>query len=195
MFGSVYCFAGEELIRTFTSGELGRLSSGGGGGNGGSDVNNGLLSNLAKLILHVCSYGGFGYAGREVDFKLFGAKTNAEAVAVVGYDSQEGGAHGSVWAGGLSLPGDKVGISGGIEVSRTWRDWQEHREPIVFPADRSGHAPTIGGIKFADHVQGGPLVQYANGQLSIGGYLGGVKGTLVGGGGGYVNLSWKPCPK
>jgi RHS repeat-associated protein len=147
------------------------------------------------FLPHVCSYGGFGYGGREWEGKIFGAEANAEAVIVVGYDSQEGGAHGTVWAGGVGLGEGRPGISGGIEVSRTWRDWKEHYEPIVFPADLSGHAPTIGGLHFGGYLQGGPLVQYADGHVIIGGYLGGAKGTYAGGGGGYVNLSWKPCGK
>jgi RHS repeat-associated protein len=143
---------------------------------------------------HVCSWGVFGYGGGEFEGEVFGVEANGELVGVVGYDSEEGGAHGGVVAGGVSLGHGLPGFSGGYEASRTWRDWQEHDEPIVFPADFSGHAPTIGGINFADHLQGGPLIQYENGHTTIGGYFGGTKGYRVLGLGGYVNLGFH-CEK
>jgi RHS repeat-associated protein len=140
---------------------------------------------------HVCSWGAFGYGGGEIEAQAFGAEVSAELVGVIGYDSQEGGAHGAVGAVGASLGEGLPGISGGFETSRTWRDWQEHTQAIAFPADFSGHAPTIGGINFANNWQAGPLIQYQNGQTTIGGYFGGVKGDQTAGLGGYVNLGFK----
>jgi RHS repeat-associated protein len=138
------------------------------------------LGDLIKsLIPHVCGGGGYGYAGREVD--LFG-EVKGEAAAVVGWDSQEGGAHGVVLEAGVGH------YAGGYEFSRTWRDWKEHQGPIGFVG---GDIQGIGGVKFDKTTgTGGGLFQYSNGQLTLGFYTGFERATYVGGGGGYVSLGY-----
>lgn len=143
------------------------------------------LPSLKKFIPSVCSKGGFGYFGREFEIGKYGS---AEAVAVVGWDSKEGGAHGVVIAGGIGP------LSGGYEFSRTWSDWKEHRTPIVFVGGDK-HIHGIGGKKFDGQGQYGALGQYdpVNHMLTLGGYGGGAKDTFAGGLGGYVVLSWNNC--
>ena len=152
---------------------------------GPSGANNGLLSKLKRLIPSVCSKGGFAYAGTEFDIGI----AKGESLAVVAYDSATGGEHGGILAGGIGH------YTGGIESVRTWSDWQAHTSPIGFVNGASPLVPTnLGPLKVSEANYGG-LAQYQNGQLSIGGYLGGAnKETGRGaGGGGYITLSWSGC--
>ncbi len=148
-------------------------------------ANNGLLSKLKNLIPSVCAGGGFAYAGTEFDIGV----AKGESLAVIAYDSKEGGSHGGILAGGIGH------YTGGIESVRTWSDWQEHTSPIGFVGGASSLTPTsVGPLKVNEANYGG-LFQYQNGQLSVGGYLGGAnKETGRGaGGGGYITLSWSGC--
>jgi RHS repeat-associated protein len=144
-------------------------------------ANNGLKG----LIPSVCAGGGFAYAGTEFDVRV----AKGESLAVVAYDSATGGMHGGILAGGIGR------FTGGIESVRTRNDWQEHTSPIGFVNGAQSLAPTnVGPLKVNEANYGG-LVQFQNGQLTVGGFLGGAnKETGRGaGGGGYITLSWTSC--
>jgi len=73
---------------------------------------------------------------------------------------------------------------------RTWKDWQAHTGPIGI---MGGEFP-VQSQRFGRLIQGGTLdaggfANWMDGQLSIGGYVGG----HVYGGGGYASLSWNGC--
>ncbi len=59
---------------------------------------------------------------------------------------------------------------------RTWKDWQAHAGPI-------------GRLIQGGTLDAGGFANWMDGQLSIGGYVGG----HVYGGGGYASLSWNGC--
>lgn len=147
-------------------------------------ANNGLLSNLKNLIPSVCSGGGFAYGGGEVEK----GPVKAELIGVVAYDSKGGGQHGGIVAGGIGP------FTGGIESTRTWSDWQEHTSNIGFVNGASAITPRkLGPMEITKSNYGG-LVQFNNGQLTVGGYAGlETRGGRAFGTGGYLTLSWSGC--
>ena len=109
---------------------------------------------------------------------------SVESIRLVEYDTKDGGSHGGVL--GLEL-GPTVT---GVESLRTWKDWQSHTGPIFiggkeFPAASSKFGKNIK----PGTVDGGGFANWMDGQLSVGGYVGG----KVFGGGGYFSLSWSGC--
>ena len=144
-------------------------------------ANNGLLSKLKSLVPSVCGGGGFGYGAANIPLA---PKVSVESIALVEYDSKEGGSHGGVL--GLEV-GPTVT---GVESLRTWNDWQAHTGPILI----GGEEFSAAGSKFGKNIKpgtfdAGGFANWMDGQLSVGGYLGG----KVFGGGGYLSLSWSGC--
>jgi hypothetical protein len=88
---------------------------------------------------------------------------------LIQYDTENGGSHGGIVAGGTSS------VSYGFESMRTWSDWQAHTGPIA-----------IGGrTSLRGHT--GLVMQPDNGNLTVGAFLG--RGTdLPGGLGGFVTI-------
>jgi len=158
-----------------------------------TQINVWITSTVRKIqpqIPHLCSGGGFGYGG-------IGAKAgpvHGEALALVEYDTRLGGAHGTLWAGGLDVPYVRH-FTGGVEVMRTWRDREVHTAPIGLGGKEiPGASSFFGkGIDIA-HKDIVGLAQYENGNLSAGVYGGITMGSgRAFGGGGYLTLSWAGC--
>jgi len=144
-------------------------------------ANNGLLSKLKGLVPSVCGGGGFGYGGSTIPLA---PHVGVESIALVEYDSKEGGSHGGVL--GLEL-GPTVT---GVESLRTWNDWQSHTGPILIGGGEfSAASKTFGKNVQPGTFDAGGFANWMDGQLSVGGYLGG----KIFGGGGYLSLSWNGC--
>jgi hypothetical protein len=138
-----------------------------------------------QLVPSVCSGGGFGFASASIPVAKIGRwKFGLESVGLVEWDTKEGGAHGGI----LGVEYGPAVL--GIESMRTWRDWKVHTGPILIGGDEFSAAGKVFGKKLnAGTLDGGGFASYADGQLSLGGYLRG----HVFGGGGYINLSWNGC--
>ncbi|MGB7553196.1 MAG: RHS repeat-associated core domain-containing protein [Candidatus Korobacteraceae bacterium] len=152
-------------------------------GKGGFSLTN-PFTKLKQLVPSICSGGGFGYGGGEGEF----GPAKVELIAVVAYDSKVGGEHGGIVAGGFG------NLTGGIESTRTWNDWQDHTFYIGFVNGAQSITPrNLGPMQITNANYGG-LVQFINGQLVVGGY-GGVQtgGARALGAGAYVSLSWSGC--
>ena len=107
-----------------------------------------------------------------------------ESIAILEYDSQEGGSHGGVV--GAELGPTVVGK----EYMRSWSDWSEHSGWIGI----GGREFSAAGKKFGSSIKpgtfdGGGFGNWMDGQLSVGFYL----GAGAGGAGGYVSVSWSGC--
>jgi hypothetical protein len=109
---------------------------------------------------------------------------------VISYDSEAGGQHGGVLAGGA---GD---FTGGIEALRTWSNWQETISPIGFANGSTAIAPKSLGPITMENANYGGLLEYENGQLQVGGFVGGASNSgRAAGIGGYISLSLTgSCP-
>jgi len=142
------------------------------------------LEILKKLIPSVCGGGAFAYGGGAGHL----GPVAAEGIAVVAYDSQSGGEHGGIIAGGFG------NFTGGIESTRTWSDWQEHTSFIGFINGTQSITPrNLGPMNVTEGDYGG-LAQFINGQLVLGTYGGvGTTGGRAAGGGFYLSLSWGKC--
>jgi len=91
----------------------------------------------------------------------------AELLGVISYDSQVGGQHGGLVAGGIGK------YTGGVEAMRSWNDWSETISPIAFANGANTIAPKqLGPITIGESNYGG-ILELENGELQIGGYLGG----------------------
>ncbi len=89
----------------------------------------------------------------------------AELLGVISYDSQVGGPHGGLIAGGVGK------YTGGFEAMRSWNDWSETVSPISFANGSQAIAPKqLGPMSINDANYGG-LLELENGELQIGGYL------------------------
>jgi hypothetical protein len=108
----------------------------------------------------------------------------AELLGVISYDSQTGGQHGGVLAGGVG------NYTAGIEALRTWNNWQETISPIGFSNGVAAIVPkSIGPVTVTEANYGG-LLELDNGELQIGGYLGGANSAgRAAGIGGYLSLT------
>jgi hypothetical protein len=108
----------------------------------------------------------------------------AEILGVISYDSQTGGQHGGVLAGGVGK------YTGGIEAMRTWNDWTETVSPIGFANGVKAIAPRRFGPMTINESNYGGVFEFENGQLQIGGYLGGASSSgRAAGIGGYLSLA------
>jgi RHS repeat-associated protein len=130
------------------------------------------------------SGGGFGYAGVGGG----AGPVHGEALALVQYDSEEGGSHGGLMGAGVGH------YTFGFEAMRTWKDWQEHISPIALGGIEIPGVTRAFGRQLNTHSRDiGGLAQLENGHLSLGIY-GGI--TLPSyrtfGGGGYFTLSQGP---
>ncbi|MBI1738112.1 MAG: RHS repeat-associated core domain-containing protein [Acidobacteria bacterium] len=144
-------------------------------------ADDGLLTKLTSLIPSICSGGGFAYGAAIIPVA---PHVEVESLAIVEYDTEEGGAHGGVLA--LEVGPAVVGV----ESLRTWNDWKSHTGPIVI----GGAEFSAASKKFGKSVKGGTFdaggfANWMDGQLSLGGFVGG----KVFGGGGFVSLSWRSC--
>jgi RHS repeat-associated protein len=138
---------------------------------------------LKKLLPKVCGGGGFGYAGIGADFKY----VKGEMLAVIAYDSEVGGQHGALVAGGIGK------LTGGREWIRTWNGWKETSTPVGFVDGKTVAPQTMGGMNMEGNYGG--VFEHENGEWQIGGYLGASKSGRAGGVGGYVSLIWEDkCP-
>ena len=130
----------------------------------------------------LCIWGADIHAG-PVAFELLG---------VVSYDSSAGGQHGGLIAGRAGP------VTGGVEATRTWSNWQQTISPIGFVNGSSAIAPTnLGPLKVSSADYGGLASYDANSDSAeIGGYLGGSSGGRAGGAGAYVSVGLSgTCPK
>jgi RHS repeat-associated protein len=169
--------------------------SGGTGGTGGDSTGGDVVYNFgytdsttvdgdAPLTPSVkgCGAGVFGYAG------VYTPRTvplGGELIAVVQYDSEEGGSHGGIY--GLDLGNQLVA---GVEAMRTWSDWQEHLTPIGIQNFELSSSRTFGKHIEPGSVDAGVLLTTDGpGRVSIGGYAG--FGVL--GGGAYMTLTAGSC--
>ena len=139
------------------------------------------FAKLKQLVPSVCSGGGFGYGAVTIPVA---PDVGLESIALVEYDTKGGGAHGGV------LGAEFGPAVVGVESLRTWNDWQSHTGPILIGGDEFSAASRMFGKTIAPGTfDAGGFAGWMNGQLSIGGYLGG----KVFGGGGYFSLSWSGC--
>jgi len=111
-----------------------------------------------------------------------------ELLGVISYDSQTGGQHGGVLAGGVG------NVTGGIEAMRTWSDWKETISPIAFENGATAIAPRRLGPMTINESNYGGILEFENGELQIGGYLGGANSSgRAAGIGGYLSLAPTTC--
>jgi len=112
-----------------------------------------------------------------------------ELLGVISYDSQTGGQHGGVLAGGAG------NYTAGIEAMRTWNDWKETISPIAFANGAKAIAPKRLGPMNINESNYGGVLELENGELQIGGYLGGGNSSgRAAGIGGYLSVTLKsPC--
>lgn len=108
----------------------------------------------------------------------------AELLGVISYDSQIGGQHGGLIAGGFGK------YTGGVEAMRSWNDWSETVSPIGFANGATAITPTkLGPMTIGESNYGG-ILELENGELQIGGYLGGAGSSgRAGGIGGYLSIT------
>lgn len=127
--------------------------------------------------------GAFGYAG------VGGAAgpVHGEGLALVQYDSEEGGSHGALVGAGAGK------YTLGVESMRTWSNWQEHTSPIALGGIEMPGSSSFFGKKLNTHTRDiGGLVQYEHGHLSLGVYGGVTMGShRTVGGGFYFTFSWR----
>jgi RHS repeat-associated protein len=143
--------------------------------------------NILPPIITFCGGGGFVYGGVGGDV---GGNVEGELIGLISYDSVTGGEHGGLIAGGIGP------YTGGFEAMRTWSNWQETITPIAFANGSTAITPkNLGPLKISEADYGG-FLQYDNGQLQIGGYVGGAsKSGRAAGIGGYVSVSTTgSCP-
>ena len=140
-------------------------------------------SGVTALSPTRCGGGAFAYGG-------FGAESgrfHSGVLAVISYDSLEGGAHGVIGEVGYGP------VAVGRELSRSWNDWQEHWTYLGFLSGEKGPIGS-GPMRIKKSEWGGVFQPNPDGSISVGGYLGANIG--VGrdvGTGGYMNLSWNGC--
>jgi RHS repeat-associated protein len=173
-----------------TTGQPGTGSTGGTGGTGstGGTTTTGIgdepppVSGFGNYVLDriiggfkammPCGGGAFGFAG--VGFHAGAAE--AEVLALVNYDSADGGSHGGLVAGGLG------GVLWGREWMRNWNDWSQHSSPIGL-AGRETKSAGNSLIKPGTEMGAGALYQpHGDGSQSLG-LWGSIK---AGGVGAYV---------
>ena len=135
----------------------------------------------------VAGGGGFLYFGGS----FHRGSVTAELLGVISYDSQVGGQHGGLVAGGVGK------YTGGFEAMRSWNDWSETVSPIGFANGAQAIAPKqLGPLSINDANYGG-ILELENGELQIGGYLGGANNVAgsdfarVAGIGGYLSVTAK----
>ena len=127
----------------------------------------------------VCGGGGFFYIGPPT--LKFGF-AQADLLALVEYDSEQGGSYGG-------LAGVGVGpYMVGVESMRSLRDWQSTTTPIGLSGPEFENKTPIGPIRPGKIAVGG-FVQPAGNKLGIGAY----GGAGVVGGGGYLTLGFGGC--
>jgi hypothetical protein len=143
------------------------------------------VDSLCLPSLSVVGGGAFGYFGMGFHPGPFAL----ELLGVISYDSQTGGQHGGVLAGGAG------NYTAGIEAMRTWNDWKETISPIAFANGAKAIAPKRLGPMNINESNYGGVLELENGELQIGGYLGGGNSSgRAAGIGGYLSVTLKsPC--
>jgi hypothetical protein len=124
--------------------------------------------------------GGFIYFGVGAHPSPFAA----ELLGVISFDSQTGGQHGGIIAGGMGK------YTGGFAAMRSWNDWSETTSPVVFGNGATAIAPKRIGPMTINEANYGGVLEYENGELQIGGYLGAASSSgRAAGVGGYLSLA------
>jgi hypothetical protein len=146
-----------------------------------------VVDNFSTIKLpEVRSGGEFLYGGIGAKSKKLGV--SGECLVLLQYDSEEGGSHSSLWAGGLGP------FSGGVEVTRTWKDWEEKVTPIGLGEHEIPSSSKIFGKKVViSSWDIGGFVDYDSEQkeFSLGGFAGFTLGSGRSfGGGGYSTWGW-----
>jgi hypothetical protein len=126
----------------------------------------------------VCGGGGFFYFSPTINIGV----AHVDLLALVEYDSQQGGAHGGLVGGGVGP------YTVGFESMRSWRDWQSTTTPIGLGGSEFENNTPIGPIRPGTIDLGG-FAQPAGNKLSIGAY----GGAGAAGAGGYLTLGLGGC--
>jgi hypothetical protein len=110
-------------------------------------------------------------------------------LALIAYDSIEGGSHEALLGAGSGH------YTFGFEAKRTWKDWKQTFSPIGLAGIEIPGASREFGKKISvQKWEFGGLFQYENGHLSVGLYGGFTLGKgRTFGAGSYFTLSWSGC--